>query len=199
MPVASLDDLFRDGLRDIYYAEKQIMKSLGQLSKKVQSDKVREAMENHRRETQQQVQRIEQVMEMIESKPRAKKCAGIDGILSEGNKQIDEIDDEMVRDAAIVGSAQAIEHYEIARYGTLIAWAQQLGHEQAAELLEETLTEEKASDELLSQLAEAEVNAAANSATSESEEDEAEDGEEDADEDADEQDRPKSRRKSARG
>lgn len=172
MAIASLDDLFSDGLKDIYYAEKQIVRSLGQLMKKAQSDKLREALESHRQETEQQVGRLEQVMELIDEKPRGKKCPGIEGILTEGKETIDEIEEEAVRDAAIVSAAQAVEHYEISRYGTLIAWARHLGHEEAAGLLEETLEEEKAADEKLTELAQSEVNEEASSATEGEEEDE---------------------------
>lgn len=171
MAIGTLEDLFVSGLRDIYYAEKQIMKTLGQHARKAQSDRLRDALEKHRDETETQVGRLEQVMEMLEQKPRAKKCAGIEGILAEAKEQMEEIDDEEVRDAALIGAAQAVEHYEISRYGTLIAWARHLGHEDAAGLLEESLSEEKATDEVLTELAESEVNADAG-AMEEDEEDE---------------------------
>lgn len=187
MAIQSLDDLFHDGLRDIYYAEKQIIRTLSQIGKKVDSDELREALDNHRQESETQVQRLEQVFQMIEERPRAKKCPGIEGIIAEGKETMEEIEDEQVRDAAIVGAAQAIEHYEITRYGTLIAWARKLGHEKAAELLSETLEEEKATDSLLTELAESMVNQEAG-----------EDEEMEEDEEQEDEEQPTATRRKAR-
>lgn len=156
--ITSLDDLFHEGLKDIYYAEKQILRALGQMSKKAGTDELREAFETHRGESEKQIERLEQVFEMIEQKPRAKKCPAIEGILAEGKEHMEEIEDENVRDAAILGDAQSVEHYEITRYGTLIAWARKLGNEKAADLLVESLEEEKKTDQLLTELAESMVN-----------------------------------------
>jgi ferritin-like metal-binding protein YciE len=181
MAIGTLEDLFVSGLRDIYYAEKQIVKTLGQHMKKAQSDRLREALEKHRGETETQIGRLEQVMEMLDQKPRAKKCPGIEGILAEAKEHLEEIDDEDVRDAALIGAAQAVEHYEISRYGTLIAWARHLGHEDAAEMLEETLSEEKATDELMTELAETEINIeAADEAAEDDEEEDMDEEEEEA-------------------
>lgn len=177
MTIGTLDDLFSDGLKDIYYAEKQILRTLGQLMKKAQSERLRQALESHRRETEQHVGRLEQVMALVDEKPRGKKCPGIEGILKEGSTTVEEIDEKAVRDAAIVSAAQAVEHYEISRYGTLIAWARHLGHDEAVGLLEETLVEEKAADEKLSELADSEVNHEACAASGKSVEAEAEDEE----------------------
>lgn len=152
--VTSLDELFYEGLKDIYYAEKQIVRALGQMSKKTVSEELKEAFETHREQTARQVERLEQVFEMIEEKPRAKKCAGIEGILAEGKEHMDEIEDEQIRDAALLADAQSVEHYEISRYGTLVAWANQLGNEKASKLLGETLEEEKKTDQLLTKLSE---------------------------------------------
>lgn len=156
--VSTLEDLFRDGLRDIYYAEKQIVRALGQMAKKTKSDELKEAFETHREESETQVERLEKVFQMMGEKPRAKKCAGIEGILAEGKEHMEEIEDEDVGAAAMIADAQSVEHYEISRYGTLVAWAQQLGNDKAAELLTETLEEEKRTDRLLTELAESMVN-----------------------------------------
>jgi ferritin-like metal-binding protein YciE len=152
MPVSSLSDLFHDTLRDIYWAEKHLVKALPKMAKGASSQELTDAILAHHAETETQVERLEQVFEMIGKEPRAKKCEAMVGLSAEGDHVLEEVEEDAVRDVGIIGAAQAVEHYEIARYGTLVAWARQLGHDQAAELLEETLEEEKAADEKLSAL-----------------------------------------------
>jgi ferritin-like metal-binding protein YciE len=153
MSVTSLSDLFHDTLRDIYWAEKHLVKALPKMAKAAANPELAEAITKHQAETDTHVARIEQVFEIIDKSARAKKCEAMVGLSAEGDHVLEEVDDETVRDVGIIGAAQAVEHYEIARYGTLAAWARQLGHDDAAELLEETLAEEKAADEALSGIA----------------------------------------------
>jgi ferritin-like metal-binding protein YciE len=158
MTVRTLDDLFYETLKDIYYAEKKLVKTLPKMAKKAGSSELKSALEDHLTETEQQVQRLEQIFEAMGKRAVSKKCEAMDGIVREAEEVTSEIEDEDALDAAIISSAQTVEHYEIARYGTLVAWANQLGHSEAAGLLEQTLEEEKAADEKLSGLAEAQVN-----------------------------------------
>jgi ferritin-like metal-binding protein YciE len=157
----NLNDLFLDTLKDIYYAEKQILKALPKMAKAAHSDKLREAFEKHHDETEGQVERLEQIFEMIDKPARSKTCYGIQGILEEGKEVIDDFKGSEALDAGMVAAAQAVEHYEIARYGALKEWAQQLGMKDAVPLLDATLQEEKKTDSALTQLAEAAVNLAA--------------------------------------
>ena len=136
MAMKSLDDLFVHFLRDMYYAEKQILKTLPKMSRKADSDELREAFEHHRDETEEHVANLEQIFEMLELKPRGVTCEAIDGILEEGKEIMTEAEDADTRDAGMIAAAQAVEHYEITRYGTLIAWATQLGKADAAKLLQ---------------------------------------------------------------
>lgn len=161
MPMRSMDDLFLHGLQDIYMAEKRILQNLPKMAKKVQTSELKQALEHHQKETQQQVQRLEEVFKLIGQKPKGVECKGIDGIIGEAQEMMQQIDDEDVRDAAILADAQAVEHYEITRYGTLAAWANQLGHKDAADLLHQTLEEEKQTDEMLTKMAKQRVNKAA--------------------------------------
>jgi ferritin-like metal-binding protein YciE len=156
-----LNDLFLDMLRDIYYAEKQILRALPKMSKAAHSDELRAAFEKHHDETEGQVERLERVFEMIDKPARGKTCEAIQGILDEGKEIMDEYKGTEALDAGMIAAAQAVEHYEISRYGTLKQWAQQLGMKDAARLLDETLQEEKKTDENLTSLAEASVNLAA--------------------------------------
>jgi ferritin-like metal-binding protein YciE len=156
-----LDELFHDTLKDIYYAEKKILSALPKMAKAVESDELRAAFETHHDETEEQVSRLEQVFEAIDAKPQGKKCAAIEGILDEGQEIMKEYKGSPALDAGLLAAAQAVEHYEISRYGTLRAWAEELGLEDVAKLLEETLKEEEATDEKLTELAESAVNAAA--------------------------------------
>jgi len=154
----TLAELFEDTLKDIYYAEKQILKALPKMAKKATSEDLSAAFEKHRVETEGQVERLEQVFEIIGKAPRGKKCLAIEGIIGEAEELMKEAESDTVRDAAMVGAAQAVEHYEISRYGTLIAWATKLGMDDVIELLQETLEQEKATDQSLTELAETEIN-----------------------------------------
>lgn len=158
MPVKTMEDLFVETLKDIYYAEKHILKALPGMAKKAASKKLKDALETHRQETQGQVERLDQVFQMFDLSPRGKKCEAIEGIIAEAKEHMEDIQDREVLDAGIIGSAQAVEHYEITRYGTLIAWAKRLGRDDAIELLEENLEQEKHADKLLTEIAEATVN-----------------------------------------
>ena len=153
-----LDELFHDTLKDIYYAEKKILTALPKMAKAAQSDELRAAFEKHEQETEGQVERLEQVFEMIDEKPQGKKCPAIDGIIEEGNEIAKEYKGSPALDAGLLAAAQAVEHYEISRYGTLRTWAEELGLDNAAGLLEATLEEEETTDKTLSELAETLVN-----------------------------------------
>jgi ferritin-like metal-binding protein YciE len=153
-----LEDLFVNLLKDIYYAEKQILKALPKMAKKADSDDLRQAFEHHLEETQGQVERLEQVFALCDLKPTAKTCAAIKGILEEGEEDMKEAKDPDVLDAGMIADAQAVEHYEIARYGTMVAWAKQLGMNDAASLLEETLEQEHNADRTLTEIAEGSLN-----------------------------------------
>jgi ferritin-like metal-binding protein YciE len=157
----TLDELFLDTLKDIYYAEKQIYKSLPKMAKAAGSDQLRAAFEKHHDETEQQIARLEQIFELLDKPARGKKCDAIEGILDEGKEIMDEYTGEPALDAGLLAAAQAVEHYEIARYGTLKTWAGKLGHRDAVRLLDQTLAEEKKTDDTLSRLAQSEVNDAA--------------------------------------
>jgi ferritin-like metal-binding protein YciE len=158
MTVKTMEDLFVETLKDIYYAEKHILKALPGMVKKAGSKKLKEALEGHRRETEGQVDRLDQVFRLFDLSPRGKKCQAIEGIIAEAKEHMEDIEDPEVLDAGMIGSAQAVEHYEITRYGTLIAWAKQLGRDDAIELLEANLEQEKNADKLLTEIAEAAVN-----------------------------------------
>jgi ferritin-like metal-binding protein YciE len=158
MSVKTMEDLFVETLKDIYYAEKHILKALPGMVKKADSKKLKEALETHRKETEGQVDRLDQVFKLFDVAPRGKKCEAIEGIIAEAKEHMEDIEDPKVLDAGMIGSAQAVEHYEITRYGTLIAWAKQLGREDAIELLEANLDEEKHADRLLTDIAESAVN-----------------------------------------
>jgi len=154
----TLDDLFLDTLKDIYYAEKQILKTLPKMAKAAQSPELKKAFETHRDETEGHVERLTEVFELIGKAPRGKTCDAILGIIEEGKGIIEEFEGSPALDAGLVAAAQAVEHYEMARYGTLKAWAQQLGHKEAVALLDQTLGEETKTDKLLSQLGVASTN-----------------------------------------
>ena len=153
-----LKDLFLDTLKDIYFAEKQILKALPKMAKAAQSDKLRAAFEKHHNETEGQVERLEQVFELINAPARGKTCDAIQGILDEGKEIMDEYKGMPALDAGLLAAAQAVEHYEISRYGSLKTWATELGYKDAVNLLDATLNEEKSTDSALSQLAKSEVN-----------------------------------------
>jgi ferritin-like metal-binding protein YciE len=154
----TLHDAFIDELRDAYDAEKQLTKALPKLAKKATSDELRSAFEDHLKETENHVTRLEQVFESIGEKASGKHCDGIAGIIEEGKNVMEEEFDESAMDACLIAGGQRAEHYEMAAYGSLIAWATAMGHDTAVSLLEETLEEEKAADEKLTSIAEGGVN-----------------------------------------
>jgi len=154
----TLQDLFEDTLKDIYYAEKQILKDLPKMAKKASDPELKSAFESHLGETEGQVERLEQVFELIGKAARGKKCPAIEGISEEAKEIMEEAENDQVRDAGLVAAAQAVEHYEMARYGTLVAWSKELGLGKVTKLLEATLKEEKAADSKLTTIAEAGVN-----------------------------------------
>jgi ferritin-like metal-binding protein YciE len=154
----TLNQLFEETLRDIYYAEKAILKALPKMAKKAASEQLTAAFQEHIDQTEQQVSRLEQIFEMLDKAPRGKRCPAIDGLSEEASEIMQEAKDDTVRDAGMLAAAQAVEHYEISRYGTLAAWAEKLGMTEAAELLQATLQEEKDTDMKLSELALSEIN-----------------------------------------
>ena len=195
MPTATTTDttlksLLIDELRDIYHAERQLVRALPKLAKAATSPDLREALESHLAETEEQVSRVEQAFAMLNEAAKTKTCAGMMGIVEEGSELIKESDKGAALDAGIIAGAQRAEHYEMAAYGSLMAWARALGHDDVAELLSASLEEEKAADKKLTELAEAGLNQAAAS-SSESDNDEAERN------DDEEDDKPRSRRQPA--
>ena len=156
-----LNELFFDTLKDIYYAEKQIYKSLPKMAKAARSDQLRAAFEKHAVETEGQIERIEQIFELLGKTVRGKKCNAIEGILDEGKEIMEEYKGMSALDAGLLAAAQAVEHYEISRYGTLKTWAAQLNMRDAVKLLDQTLAEEKKTDDVLTKLATTAVNAEA--------------------------------------
>ena len=156
--ISSLDELFLHGLQDIYYAEKKIVSALPKMIDKARSDDLRTGFETHLEETRGQVDRLERVFKLCDETPKGVECPAIDGIIEEAEEISGEVGDEQVMDAALAAAAQAVEHYEIARYGALVAWARALGKDECAEILHETLEEEKATDEKLTRLAEKDLN-----------------------------------------
>jgi ferritin-like metal-binding protein YciE len=153
-----LDELFHDTLKDIYFAEKKILSTLPKMAKAAQSEELKAAFEKHYTETEGQIERLEKVFAVIEKKPQGKTCAAIVGITDEGAEIMEEYKGSPALDAGLLGAAQAVEHYEISRYGTLIAWAEELGLDDAVSLLEETLEEEEATDEALTEIAKTAIN-----------------------------------------
>jgi ferritin-like metal-binding protein YciE len=158
MAVKSVNDLELEELRDIYHAEKQLVKALPKMAKKAKSDKLRQAFELHLDQTRGHVDRLEQVFEKLDTRPRAKRCEAMEGLIEEAEELMEEISTPEVLDAALIAAAQKVEHYEIASYGTLHALAEELGQSEVANLLEQTLNEEKEADEKLNQIALSDVN-----------------------------------------
>ena len=158
MTVKTLNDLFIETLKDLYYVEKKLVKTLPKLAEKATSPELKQAMEEHLEETETHVQRLEQIFEMLDKRASAKTCEALEGLIRETDEVTGEIDDDQTMDAALISSAQTVEHYEIARYGTLACWAAEIGNTDIAELLEQTLEEEKAADEKLSMIAEDQIN-----------------------------------------
>jgi ferritin-like metal-binding protein YciE len=154
----TLQDLFVETLKDIYYAEKKILTALPKMAKAAQSEELGTAFEKHHAETQDQVKRLERVFELMGQTAKGKKCPAIDGIIEEGQEVMKDFKNSPAHDAGLLAGAQAVEHYEISRYGTLIAWANEMGMRDAAKLLEQTLTEEKNTDKALTALAEDALN-----------------------------------------
>jgi ferritin-like metal-binding protein YciE len=167
MPKAgkSLDVLFHDTLKDIYFAEKKILNTLPKMMKAARSPELKAAFEKHHGETETHVERLEEVFAMIDKKPQAKTCAAIVGITEEGAEIMSEYKDSPALDAGLLAAAQSVEHYEISRYGTLKTWANELGLKKAVKLLEQTLAEEKATDEALTEIADEVVNQEAKEAS----------------------------------
>ena len=153
-----LESLFKHFLKDIYYAEKQVLKTLPKMARKAESDELKEAFEHHHSETEEQIENLQKVFELMGLKARGVTCEAIEGILEEGKEIMEEADEGDTRDAGMIAAAQAVEHYEITRYGTMISWAKQLGHTEAAALLQKNLDQEYAADQLLSKLGETRLN-----------------------------------------
>jgi ferritin-like metal-binding protein YciE len=168
--MTTLRDALLEEVKDLYDAEKQLVKALPKMAKAATSDDLRTALESHLEETRNHVTRLEQVFEQLDERPKGKHCAGIAGIIEEGSEALEEDAHEPVMDAMIIASGQRAEHYEIAAYGTVIAWAEALELNDVMELLNETLEEEKAADEKLTQLAEAGINEAATAGAEEEQE-----------------------------
>ena len=156
--IKNMDDLFVHTLRDIYYAEKQIVKSLPEMIEKANNPQLKQGFQTHLRESENHVKRLDQVFELIGKQAQGVDCPAIDGIIEEAEDVAGEVQDKTVLDAALIAAAQAVEHYEMTRYGTLIAWAKQMGHNNAVTLLNQTLEEEKATDKKLTQMAESQIN-----------------------------------------
>lgn len=156
--IKNMDDLFVHTLQDIYYAENQILKSLPNMIEKSSDKELSMGLKNHLEETKNHVARLEQVFKLHGTQPQGVDCPAIDGIIEEADEIVGEVDDKEVLDAAIIAAAQAVEHYEITRYGTLVAWAHQLGRDDCAAILQKTLEEEKAADKKLTVVAEGKVN-----------------------------------------
>lgn len=156
--IHTLEDLFAHQLKDIYYAEHRITKALPKMASKATSPALKQGFETHLAETENQIKRLDQVFQMLGIKAESVTCQAIDGIIKEAEEVAGDVDDKSVLDAGLLAAAQAVEHYEMARYGTLVAWARRLGHGEAAALFEKNLDEEKATDKKLTDLAAREVN-----------------------------------------
>lgn len=154
----TLEDLFLENLKDIYYAERKILVALPKMAKAANSEQLRAAFEKHVQETEGQVDRLKQVFKLLKQSPKGKTCPAILGLVEEGEEVMEDFEDSPALDAGLLSGAQAVEHYEISRYGTMVAWAEQLGMKDAARLLNETLEEEKKTDAILSKLATSAVN-----------------------------------------
>jgi len=178
MSAENLREALVEEIRDLYNAEKQLVKALPKMAKGAESDELRDAFEQHLNETEGHVTRLEQIFDLLGEKPRGKHCAGMAGIVEEGSEKLQEDMEGSVLDACLIASAQKVEHYEIGAYGTAIAWAEALGMNDVCDVLNETLEEEKAADEKLSALAESGINQAATAGESEDSDTEEEDEEE---------------------
>ena len=156
--MATLEDLYTDLLKDLYSAEKQLVKALPKMAKNAQSPDLQKAFQEHLKQTEGQVDRIERIFSEMGGSPRGTKCVGMEGLVEEGNELLQEDVEPDVLDAGLIAAAQKVEHYEIAGYGTARAWAQRLGYDKAARLLQETLEEESTANEKLTKIAETHVN-----------------------------------------
>ena len=156
--IKTKDDLFVHTLQDIYYAEQKITKALPKMIEKAAAAELKQAFQTHLRETEGQIKRLEEVFKLHGKQPKGTTCEAIDGIVKEADSVISEVEDHEVRDAAMLAAAQAVEHYEISRYGTLATWANEMGRADCARLLHQTLDEEKATDAKLTRIAEARIN-----------------------------------------
>jgi ferritin-like metal-binding protein YciE len=156
--IKTLDDLFVHTLQDIYYAEQQITKALPEMIAKASDPQLKQAFQTHLGETEQQIKMVEQVFRMHGQDPKGVTCPAIDGIIDEAQELAGEVEDPQVLDAALIAAAQAVEHYEITRYGTLVAWAKQLGRQDCADVLHQILEQEKATDQKLNRIAESKIN-----------------------------------------
>lgn len=165
--IETLHDVFLHTLQDIYYAEHQITKALTKMIDKATDPQLKAGFEQHLRETEDQIAKLEQAFESLNEKPKAVTCPAIDGIIKEANEIAGEVADKAVLDAALIAAAQAVEHYEISRYGTLVAWGRQMGHARAIELFQQILDQERATDKKLTELAETSANARAERVTEE--------------------------------
>ena len=154
----TLNDMFLEGLKDVYHAEKQLLRALPRMAKAAEAGELKQGLQTHREETEEHIHRLEQVFESIGKPARGKACQAMQGVIEEGKEIMEEFADSEALDAGIISAMQAVEHYEIARYGTLRTWANQLGLQEAAELLEQTLNEEKNMDKILTELAENAAN-----------------------------------------
>jgi ferritin-like metal-binding protein YciE len=163
MAVDSLEKLFVHQLKDLYSAEKQLLRALPKMAKNAAHDELRQAFEVHRDQTETHVERLEQIFDELGASPRGKKCRGMEGLIEESEEALEEEMEDDVRDAAMIANAQRVEHYEISGYGTVRTFAERLGHDRAARLLQQTLDEESQTDELLSRIAESYVNPASQS------------------------------------
>jgi ferritin-like metal-binding protein YciE len=158
MQMESLQDLLVEEMRDLYNAENQLLKAMPRMARKASNPQLKKAFETHMRETEGHVQRLQKIFDKLGKKPTGKKCAAMEGLIEEGKEMMGEDMEEDTMDAALISIAQKVEHYEIASYGTVRTWAEQLGDDQAAKLLQQTLDEEGRTDKLLTELAESVVN-----------------------------------------
>ena len=156
--IQTFEDLYLHQLQDVYYAENQITKALPKMIEKATAAPLKQGFKTHLAETERQIEKLDKVFELLGQKPKGASCPAIDGIIKEANEVAGDIADKTVLDAALIASAQAVEHYEITRYGTLVSWSKQLGRDEIATLLQEILNEEKATDEKLTKLAESKIN-----------------------------------------
>ncbi len=177
MALENLHDLFVDKLKDLYSAENQIIKALPRMIKSATSTELQQALQDHLNVTEAQAKRLEQVADLIGERPRGKKCVGMEGLIEEGKELLKEKIDADVLDAGIIAAAQSVEHYEIAGYGTAVAWARLMGHDNAADMLQQSLDEEKEADVLLTTLAENMINTMADDEEDDMEEETEEEGE----------------------